>query len=277
MKSSVPLYDELAPTYEEHFAVPHRRAYDELAWEMCCAVLPDPPAVIVDVGCGTGRWAERLLDAGHSLIGIEPAPAMADRAAQRLASRFTSRMTLLRSRVEDLELAAGSADAVLAMGSLQYTDDPAGHVTRLAGWLRPGGVLAVLVDSLQALVVELIAAGREDEALTRLTTQRGVWSVDRVEADLHLLDAATLREAYAEAGLEILHVAGLLVGATAYGREELRRRLEADFRGTLAVERRLAAQPGLADLGKQLLIVGRRPPRAESPGPTRTPAQPRRR
>ena len=57
---SAPLYDRLAPTYVEHFDVAHRRAYDQLAWEMCAAALPDPPAVVVDVGCGVGRWARRL-------------------------------------------------------------------------------------------------------------------------------------------------------------------------------------------------------------------------
>jgi hypothetical protein len=72
---------------------------------------------------------------------------------------------------------------------------------------------------------------------------------------------ATLRAACAEAGLEVVRVAGLLVGATAHGRDGLRRRLESDYAGTLDVERRLAAEPGLADAGKQLLIVGRRPAR----------------
>ncbi|WP_295657771.1 bifunctional 2-polyprenyl-6-hydroxyphenol methylase/3-demethylubiquinol 3-O-methyltransferase UbiG [uncultured Nocardioides sp.] len=258
MRSSAPLYDLLAPTYEEHFAVLHRRAYDELAWDICRDALPEAPAVTVDVGCGVGRWAERLLDAGYSLTGIEPAPAMADQAARRLARWPRTQATLLRSRVEDVELTPGSVDAVLAMGSLQYTDDPVRQVVRLAGWLRPGGVLAVLVDNLQALVLELLAAGREEEALARLTTRRGVWRVDEIEADLHLLDSATLRRAYDEAGLDVVRVSGLLVGASAHGRDGLRRRLDEDFEGTLAAEGRLAAQPELADLGKQLLIVGRR-------------------
>ncbi|MEU8614719.1 hypothetical protein AB0C29_42705, partial [Actinoplanes sp. NPDC048791] len=60
MRPSRPLYDALADGYEEHFAVPHRRAYDDLAWEQTAALLPQPPARIVDAGCGVGRWARRL-------------------------------------------------------------------------------------------------------------------------------------------------------------------------------------------------------------------------
>ena len=52
---------------------------------------------------------------------------------------------------------------------------------------------------------------------------------------------------------------GLLVGATIWGREELTRRLTADWQGQLRVEWALAAQPRLADLGKQLMVVARRP------------------
>jgi SAM-dependent methyltransferase len=270
MRSSAPLYDRLAPTYDEHFVVAHRRAYDALAWEICSEELPRPPAVVVDVGCGVGRWAVRLLDAGYSVTGIEPAVGMADHAARSTAG-LAARMTLLRSRVEDVDLAPDSADAILAMGSLQYTEDPAAQVVRLAGWLRPGGVVAVLVDSLQALALELVAAGKEDEAVSRLSTRRGTWRVDGLAADLHLLDAAMLRKAYAEAGLDVVRVAGLLVGASAFGRDGLARGLESDFEGSLAVERRLAAQPALADLGKQLLIVGRRPLRRGHRRPSRTP------
>jgi SAM-dependent methyltransferase len=59
----VPLYDALASTYDEHFAVPHQRAYDDLA-----PLLPDAAARIVNVGCGVGRWARRLVGLGHFVL-----------------------------------------------------------------------------------------------------------------------------------------------------------------------------------------------------------------
>jgi SAM-dependent methyltransferase len=259
MRSSVPLYDALAASYDDHFAVPHRRAYDELAWDLCLEHLPSPPATIVDVGCGVGRWSERLVGLGHRVVGVEPAPNMAAHAVRRMRDVTETDFTLEPHRIEDVTLEPASVDAVLAMGSLQYSEDPYRAVRRAAGWLRPGGVLMVLVDSLKALVLELIDAGREDEALLRLATRRGVWTINGLAADLHLLDVRALVAAIEAAGLQPLQLAGLLVGATAYGRNGLMRRLEEDFEATVSLERRLARCEELADLGKQLLVVARRP------------------
>jgi SAM-dependent methyltransferase len=253
LRSSVPLYDALAAGYEEHFQVAHRRAYDDLAWELCGEALPPPPAAVVDVGCGVGRWSRRLLADGYRVTGIEPAPAMAARAA-RLGGEFT----LHRAAVEDVELPERTAGAVIAMGSLQYTRDPAATIARCAGWLRRGGVLCVLVDSLVALALELLRAGRTAEALERLDTRRGLWRSHGHEADLHLLDAATLCQAFQAAGLAVDRCAGLLVGASAHGIEAMATRLAADPGAVLAEERALAARPDLADLGKQLLVIGSR-------------------
>jgi SAM-dependent methyltransferase len=181
---------------------------------------------------------------------------MAAQARQRLAG---TEFTLVEARVEDADLPAGSADVVLAMGSLQYATDPAAAMARCAGWIRPGGTVCVLVDSRQALVLELLAAHRTDEALERLATRRGRWEFGGQAADLHLVDAVALVAAVRGAGLVVERLAGLLVGASAYGRAGLLTRLERNYAGQLAVERRLAAEPALADLGKQLLVVARKP------------------
>jgi SAM-dependent methyltransferase len=180
---------------------------------------------------------------------------MADAAEKRLGPDFP----LIRTGVEDAD--PPPADVVLAMGSLQYAADPGAAIARCAGWLRPGGALCVLVDSRQALVLELLAADRPAEALERLTTRRGRWQIDGHTADLHLLDAAELTAAVRAAGLRVERIAGLLVGATVHGRDGLLRRLTDDYAAALSAERRLAAEPALADLGKQLLVVGRKPER----------------
>jgi len=253
LRSSRSLYDAIAPEYEQHFTVRHRRAYDDLAWERVTALLPPPPGRIVDAGCGVGRWARRFLSLGYEVTGVEQSPGMITALGDPGPA-----FTLVAASMTDADLPPEAA-MVVAMGSLQYTPDPEATIARLAGWLRPGGVLAILADSLAGLVLELLRDGRTDEALDRLTTRRGVYRQHGHAADLHLLDRARTEAAFAAAGLTELRSHGLLVSAATLGREVLSRRLTADRDAQMAVERRLADDPLLADTGKQLLVTGRRP------------------
>jgi len=254
--ASAALYDALAPTYDQHFAVAHRNAYDDLAWELVQPLLPDPPGRIVDVGCGVGRWARRLVDMGHAVVGIEPAPAMAAVARERLTSAC---FELVEQLMEDACLAPRQADLVLAMGSLQYSEEPEQVLRRLAQWVRPGGAVAVLVDSLVALVLELLAAGKVDEALARLETRQGTWIQHGLRADCHLFDSARLRRAFEGAGLVDVEVRGLLVSWSGFGREGMLDRLDRDRARQMALERRLMGDRAVADLAKQLYASGRVP------------------
>ena len=255
MRSSVPLYNALATSYDAHWEAPHRRAYDALAWELVHPLLPAVPGCVIDAGCGVGRWAERLVGLGHYVVGIEQAPAMARAARARLR---TDRFELIEGSMEEVELPEGQADLTLALGSLQYARDPEQMIERLARWTRVGGSVVVLVDSLVALVLELVASAKRDEALQCLETRTGIWVQGEHCADNHQLDRDRLVKAFRRAGLSGIFAHGLLVGASALGRQQLIERLTHDWDGQMALERRLAESPLLVDLGKQLLVSGRR-------------------
>jgi SAM-dependent methyltransferase len=255
MRSSVALFDGLADDYEGHFAVAHRKAYDDLAWEVVSALLPPPPGPVIDAGCGTGRWARRLVAQGYRVTGIEQAPAMIAVHRRRPVGES---FDLVEGSMAHVVVPPNEAAMVLAMGSLQFNDEPDAVLARLAGWTRPNGVVCVLVDSLLALALELVRAGRTEEAVQRLQTRRGVWREGGRAADLHLYDRARLEQAMGAAGLRDVRIRGLLVGSTAFGRESLSDRLQDDPDRQLGVERLLADEPLLADAGKHLLAVGRR-------------------
>jgi SAM-dependent methyltransferase len=255
-RDSVPLFDALADHYEEHFQAPHRRAYDRLAWERVRRLLPSTPGLVIDAGCGIGRWAARLVRLGHRVVGIEQAPAMVAKARERnLGDRFT----IIEGSMEDVPVKEGQADAVIAMGSLQYTTDPAATIARFARWLRPGGMLCVLIDSRLALVLELLRDGKGEEAMARLKSRLAVWSMPEGRAQHHLLDRSWLQEAFARAGLVDLAANGLLVSATVLGVKRFDELLEVKPKEAMAQERILAADPLLADVGKHVLMTGRQP------------------
>jgi SAM-dependent methyltransferase len=255
MRSSVPLFNELAVDYDAHFDAPHRRAYDLLAWEIVQTLLPETPGRIIDAGCGVGRWAQRLIALGHSVTGIEQAPAMAAAARARLPA---DRFELIEGSMEKVELPSAQADLTMALGSLQYVADPEGMIQRLAKWTRADGHVVVLVDSLVALVLELLASEKPAEALSCVKTRRGRWFQGEHYADNHQLDSNRVVTAFQRAGLTNVRAQGLLVGASALGRQRIVDRLTNHWEEQITIERQFAASPLLADLGKQLLVSGRK-------------------
>jgi SAM-dependent methyltransferase len=252
---AIAFYNALAPEFDRLFEAPHRRAYDLLAWEIVQPLLPTGAGHIIDAGCGTGRWARALVNAGYEVTGIEPAPAMAE-IARRFVAR--DRFRVLEDRMEQVQLPDGGADVVVALGSVQYTTDLSRMLERFASWVRVGGWVVVLVDSFLALVLELVASRKILEARQRVQTRRAIWTNDGRSAEYALLSARALRAGLKSAGLKRVCVCGLLVGFSILGRDRLTQRLTSDWEAQLAIERRLTRYSLLADLGKQLLAYGQR-------------------
>ncbi len=249
-------YDELADGYDEQFDAPHRRAYDDLCWEYVNRIIGDRPALsIVDVGCGVGRWAGPLADRGHQVVGVEPSAAMVNHARRRSAGRYA----VHHCGVDEAQIDPESCDLVIAMGSVQYAPDPTASIARMASWLRPHAHLVVLVDSLVGLVAELLRRDDVEQAMERLATRTGIYR-DAHGAASHLLyDAHALRRSFESAHLDNISVHGLLVDWSVRPRDDAHARLVDQHDQTMATERALAEESAVADLGKQLLAIGRKP------------------
>jgi SAM-dependent methyltransferase len=254
---STPLYDTMAPDYDAIFEAPgYRRAYDQLAGEYIAGQLPGVAGLVVDAGCGTGRWAAKWLALGHRVIGIEQSPRMIAQLGQRgLGDDFR----LITASMDEAEIAPGTIDLVVAMGSLHYLADPTAVLRRFTSWLKPGGRVCVYTDSLMALVLELIRMGKVEEALLRLETRRGVFRQGAVAAELHLYDSAALKSLFESAGLVDVGCHGLLVTASACEKTVCAAQAVADEAAFLSLERRLMADPTMADAGKHIIASGRKP------------------
>jgi ubiquinone/menaquinone biosynthesis C-methylase UbiE len=257
LHSSIQLYNSIAQEYDStHWNVAHRKAYDILAWEYIAQLLPSKSAMVIDAGCGTGRWIEKLSAMGHSSIGIEQAPGMIHKIKSK---SFDNRFTLIEGDIANVTIAQNSADAVLAMGSLQYTRKPREIVKRFMEWVKPGGFVAVLVDSYVSLVLELLNFGKVEEARKRLESRIGVWQQGDLSAEYHLLDKTTLESIFAEAGLQRIRSHGLLCAYHSWGKTKFAEEYRKNREGVLEFERRLAECPDMVDNGKQILIYGFKP------------------
>jgi SAM-dependent methyltransferase len=95
---------------------------------------------VLDVGCGSGRVGERVLEAGAArYVGIDFSEEMLALARERL-TRFGDAAEVVEGDflTEPLE---GSFDAVLALGLFDYTPEPERFVRRMFE-LSSGAVVA---------------------------------------------------------------------------------------------------------------------------------------
>ena len=100
------------------------------------------PAVVVDLGSGTGlssRWASGWAE---RVIGIEPSDDMRRQAADS-TSIASSAIDYRAGWSHETGLATGSADVVLAVQALHWMR-PAETFAEAARLLRPGGVFAAI-------------------------------------------------------------------------------------------------------------------------------------
>jgi SAM-dependent methyltransferase len=94
---------------------------------------------VLDAGCGTGYGAELLAREGAAaVVGVDIDEQAFDRT-QAVAGAVTFRKADLRELPADL----GDFDVVVCFEVLEHIDDPTTALDRLAGVLRPDGVLVV--------------------------------------------------------------------------------------------------------------------------------------
>ena len=145
-----------------------------VVWDAVAARL-EPNARVVDIGGGTGGFAVRLAGQGHAVTVVDPSPdalAALDRRADEAG--VADLVTGVQGDLTDLAdldidgVRAGSADVVLCHGVLEVVADPAAALRTIAGVLRPGGLLSLLVAQRHAAVVARAMAGHFQQALALL-------------------------------------------------------------------------------------------------------------
>lgn len=107
--------------------------------------------VLLDVGCGTARWALPELAAARypRYIGVDPSLPML-RLAERSAARDfrEASITLVHSSAERLPLGAATVDAAVCSLGLQFVADHDAALAELRRVLRPGGRLFIVAPAL---------------------------------------------------------------------------------------------------------------------------------
>jgi trans-aconitate 2-methyltransferase len=117
-------------------------------------------ATVLDVGCGTGRVTEAVLELVPEgrVLAIDASQAMVELARRRLGDRAR----VWRQDVLDLVLDE-PVDAVVSTATLHWVRDHNLLWRRLAGTLRPGGILEIQcggqgnIDGVRAVIDAVVA------------------------------------------------------------------------------------------------------------------------
>ena len=100
--------------------------------------LPAGPSDVADLACGTGSLTVLVASLGHSVVGVDLAGAMVERARAKTEA-FGERVTIKQGDVCLPPIDPVSLDVVLARHILWTLPDPPAALARWCSLLRPGG------------------------------------------------------------------------------------------------------------------------------------------
>jgi ubiquinone/menaquinone biosynthesis C-methylase UbiE len=233
--------------------------------------LPEPPAVVADVGGGPGRYAIWLAERGYQVHLIDPVPLHIEQAEAE--ARIRPMATLASAEVGDaraLRFPDQSVDVVLLLGPLYHLTERRDRLQALAEACRvcrKGGLVIAAVISRFASTLDGLRSGYMEDAAFA-----AVAAADRRDgqhrnptgnpayfttAYLHRVEELTSESA--EAGLT--HEALLAVEGPAWLLPDLEARLADTHRRTVLLDALAAieSESTLLGVSAHLLSVSRRP------------------
>ena len=152
-------------------------------------LLPGRRPRVLDFGMGWGRFAMLAQAFDCQVDGVEMSETTREHA-RRHGIRV----------LQETELESSTYDFILVDQVLEHLDAPAPLLTRLAGCLRPGGLILVGVPGHARLKGTLERAGKASSPVSRLSDR----DLDALCPTIHLnlFDARSLRALAGRAGLE---------------------------------------------------------------------------
>ncbi|NOT02837.1 MAG: methyltransferase domain-containing protein [Phycisphaerales bacterium] len=209
-------HDRVAPRYDDSYDDAYWRWHDALTWDHIKPHLPtNLRAPVLDLGCGTGKWAMRLSRSGYTVACVDISQSMLEQARRKLSETGDERASFHRADLVDMSgLPAGHFALALALGDpIGCAESPARALKEIRRLLTPDGKLIATFDN-RLNAIEFYLQTADTEQLTEfLRTGRTNWLTrDRDERfEIATYTPAQVRKLLESAGFEIVDMIGKTV------------------------------------------------------------------
>ena len=261
-RSAVQRYhDRVAPRYDESYEDAYWKWHDTLTWDYLKAFLPrEAHARVLDLGCGTGKWATKLIQSGFHVVCVDISPQMLEQARRKIEGiGKLDRAEFVHADLCDLgELQNHSAAMAIALGDpIGCAASAALALKQIRSKLAPRGVLVATFDNRLAAIEYYLERGDVAEFERFLRDGRTHWltKAEQEQFEITTFDPTRLRALLEQAGFECLE----MVGKTVLPMRHFRHLLEepAASRQWMRIEKSLCRDPAAMGRASHLQVAAR--------------------
>ena len=254
-------HDRVARRYDAIYDDDYWRFHDALTWDYIKPHLPrDQSSPVMDAGCGTGKWAIRLLESGYRVTCVDIAGAMVEAARRKIEQiQKADRSEFAQADICDLSaLPEKHFGLILAMGDpVGCASSPPLALKQLRKRLTDDGILIFTIDNRWAALDYYTQRGNADELSRFVADGKTHWLTrDRDEQfEIHTYSPDQITRLLERAGFEVVEIIGKTVLDVRGGRGRLD---DPDtFRAWLRIEKKLARQSDALGRAAHLQITAR--------------------
>jgi len=255
-------HDRVARRYDASYEDVFWRFHDVLTWEYLKPYLPSDQTIpVMDLGCGTGKWALKLLKSGYRVVCVDISGAMVERARVKITEAGQAdRAEFYRADLCDLSaLPRGRCHPfAVAMGDVVgCAASPPRALKEVRKRLGEEGIFVATVDNKLAALNFYLESGSAEQFGAFLKTGRTHWlTKDRTERfEIHTYTPKEAVRLFERAGFEVLEVRGKTVLDFRHHRGLLAE--GADRRAWMKIEKNLSKDPDALSRAGHLQIAAR--------------------